>query len=170
MQGKWLSNAKHTSMPPHSTHCWRPLWYQPQFLHYVNHCNASTSNRLHCFRNLDEPQIFTNVNDKKFHLPTIPIRGAVKICLCRFSIDFFFFFFFFETEGRQANAKHRRQLTTWQVFCQVERRFHSRDSNRQSLPWDLGIPLPSPGSLRPSRTRFSIDSYWSNFSGLIRRH
>ena len=27
--------------------------------------------------------------------------------------------------------KHRRQLTTWQVFCQVERRFRNRDSNRQ---------------------------------------
>ena len=43
--------------------------------------------------------------------------------------------------------------TTWQVIRQVERRFHSRDSNRQPLPWDLGIPLPSPGSLRSSWTR-----------------
>ena len=64
----------------------------------------------------------------------------------------FIFYLFGETEGRQANAKHRRQLTTWQVFRQVERRFHSQDSNRQPLPWDLGIPLSSPSSLRSSRT------------------
>ena len=52
---------------------------------------------------------------------------------------------------RQA-PKHRRRLTTWQVFRQVERRFHSRDSNRQPLPWDLGISPPSSNSLRSSRT------------------
>ena len=45
------------------------------------------------------------------------------------------FLFFFETEGRQANAKHRRQLTTWQIFRQVERRIHNQDSNRQPLPF-----------------------------------
>ena len=27
--------------------------------------------------------------------------------------------------------KHMRRLTTWQVFCQVERRFRSRKSNRE---------------------------------------
>ena len=35
--------------------------------------------------------------------------------------------------------EHMRQLTTWQVFCQVYRGFHSRESNRQPLPWDLEI-------------------------------
>ena len=50
--------------------------------------------------------------------------------------------------------KHKRQLTTWQVFHQVERKFHIQDSNRQPLPRDLGISPPSFGSLRLSQT------YW----------
>ena len=29
--------------------------------------------------------------------------------------------------------KHERCLTTWLVFCQVERRFHGQESNRQPL-------------------------------------
>ena len=61
------------------------------------------------------------------------------------------FYFFLRQKADRPTPKHRRQFTTWQVFRQVERRFHSRDSNRQPLPWDLGIPLPSPGSLRSSR-------------------
>ena len=69
-------------------------------------------------------------------------------------LDLFFFFFFFGRQKADRRApKHKRQFTTWQVFRQVERRFHSRDSNCQPFPWDLGIPLPSPGSLRSSRTR-----------------
>ena len=37
-------------------------------------------------------------------------------------------------------------------ICQVERRFHSHESNHQPLPWDLGISPPSSSSLRSSRT------------------
>ena len=43
----------------------------------------------------------------------------------------FFLFHFFWEKADMPTSKHRRQLTTWQVFCQVERRFHNRDSNRQ---------------------------------------
>jgi hypothetical protein len=52
---------------------------------------------------------------------------------------------------------HRRQLTTWQVICQVERRFYSWESNDQSLPWDLGISPPSSSRLRSSHT-YILDS------------
>ena len=45
----------------------------------------------------------------------------------------YFFGFLFETEADRPAPKHRSQLTTWQVFCQVERRFHSRESNYQPL-------------------------------------
>ena len=43
--------------------------------------------------------------------------------------------------------KHMRQLTTLQVLCQVERRFHSRELNHQPHPSNLGISPPSFGSL-----------------------
>ena len=49
-------------------------------------------------------------------------------------------------------SKHRRKLTTWQVFRQVEWRFHCRDLNCQPLPWDSGISPPSSDSLRSSQT------------------
>ena len=42
-------------------------------------------------------------------------------------------------------------------FCQVERRFHSREVNRQPLPLDLGISPPSSSSLR------SCLGPWSEF-------
>ena len=37
-------------------------------------------------------------------------------------------------------------------LCQVERRFHSQESNRQPFPWDLGISPPSLISSGSSRT------------------
>ena len=40
-------------------------------------------------------------------------------------------FIFLRQKADRPMPKHRRQFTTWQVFRQVERRFHSRDSNRQ---------------------------------------
>ena len=76
-----------------------------------------------------------------------------------------FILFFLRQKADRPAPKHRRQFTTWQVFRQVERRFHSRDSNHQPLPWDLGIPLPSPGSLRSSRTRNHL--YWV-YNNLVR--
>ena len=63
-----------------------------------------------------------------------PRQVEVKFPQNCFRFTILFSFFLFETEGRQANPKHRRQLTTWQVFRQVERRFHGWDSNRQPLP------------------------------------
>ena len=43
------------------------------------------------------------------------------------------------TSGAREAPKHMRHLTTLQVLCQVKRRFHSRESNHQPLPWDLDI-------------------------------
>ena len=60
--------------------------------------------------------------------------------------------FFFRHMASRPMPKHLRQLTTWQVFRQVERRIHTQESNRQPLPWDLGISPPSYGSLGSSRT------------------
>ena len=48
--------------------------------------------------------------------------------------------------------KQKRQLTNWQVLRQVERTFHSWESNRQPFPRDLGISPPSSSSLGSSRT------------------
>ena len=78
------------------------------------------------------------------------------------------FIYFLRQKADRPAPKHRRQFTTWQVFRQVERRFHSRDSNCQPLPWDLGIPLPSPGSLRSSRTKCpTISMLWVFNHGLF---
>jgi hypothetical protein len=49
--------------------------------------------------------------------------------------------------------KHMRLLTR-QVFGQVERRFHSQESNRQPLPLDLSISPSSFSSLRSSRPNY----------------
>ena len=62
--------------------------------------------------------------------------------------------FFFEKESRHANAKAQEAVDHMASFRHVERRFHSQDSNRQPLPWDLGISPPSSDSLRSSRTLF----------------
>ena len=63
---------------------------------------------------------------------------------------FCFDFFSMRQKVDMTAPKRRRQLTTWQVFCQVERRFHSRESNRRPLSWDLDISPPSSGSLGSS--------------------
>ena len=60
--------------------------------------------------------------------------------------------------------KHMRQLTTWQVLCQVERRFHTRELNHQPLPWDLGVSPPSSNSLGSSRTNLVV-SWGSKVGG-----
>ena len=75
------------------------------------------------------------------------------LCLYHFFFFFYIFFIFFmKQKADRLVPKHMRHLTIWQVFRQVERRFHSRESNRQPLPWDLGIPTPSSGSLGLSWT------------------
>ena len=65
-----------------------------------------------------------------------------------------YYYYYFRQEGERSASKYRRQLVTWQVFYQVERRFHSWESNRQPLPWGLGISLSSSSSL---------GSYWTQF-------
>ena len=57
------------------------------------------------------------------------------------------YFFVSRQKADKPTPKHRRWLTTWQVICQVERRFHSRELNRQPRPRDSGISPPSSNSL-----------------------
>ena len=64
----------------------------------------------------------------------------------------FDFLFFWRQKADMPSPKQRRQLTTWQVFYQVDMRFHSRESNHQPLPWELGICPPSSNNLGSSRT------------------
>ena len=59
---------------------------------------------------------------------------------------------FLRLKANMRVPKHMRQLTTWQVFYQVERRFHSWELNRQPLPWDLGISPPSSCSVGSFQT------------------
>ena len=59
---------------------------------------------------------------------------------------------FLRQNANMPMSKHMRQLTIKQVFYQEERTFHSQESNRQTLSWDLGISQPSSGSLGSSWT------------------
>ena len=43
-------------------------------------------------------------------------------------------FIYLRLNADMSAPKHMRQLTTWQVFYQVERRFHSHELNRQPRP------------------------------------
>ena len=55
-------------------------------------------------------------------------------CLQRFVWFFVVLSLFFDIGGRQASVKAQEELTTWQIFYHVERRFHNRESNHQPLP------------------------------------
>ena len=64
-----------------------------------------------------------------------------------------FFFFFGDVRSTCQCQSIRGNWPPDMFFYQIEGRFHSRESNRQPLPWELGIsPSPS-NSLRPSWTR-----------------
>ena len=72
---------------------------------------------------------------------------------------------------RMLTCQHHSTRGNWppgKFSCQVERRYHSWDSNRQPLPWDLGISPPSSNSLGSSRT---VKEYWSRYcSSSVLRH
>ena len=58
---------------------------------------------------------------------------------CKFTMlhtwnDIYYLFGFLRQKVNMLAPKHRRSLTTWQVLCQVKRRFHNQESNRQPLP------------------------------------
>ena len=72
------------------------------------------------------------------------------------------FFLSFGDSMRMPTPKHKRQSIIGQVLCQVHRRFHSRESNRQPLPWNLGISPPSSGTLGSSRTTVFSPSHDTN--------
>ena len=52
-----------------------------------------------------------------------------------FGVDGFVLIFMFclRHKADKPTPKHKRRLITWQVFCQVERRFHSREMPTSSL-------------------------------------
>ena len=63
-----------------------------------------------------------------------------------------YFLLLFETERQHANAEAQEAVDWLAILCQVERRCHSCESNRQLLPWDMGISPPSASSSWSSRT------------------
>ena len=69
-------------------------------------------------------------------------------------VEFRFIIFYFW--DRRPACQHQSIGGNWpscKLFCQVERRFHSWESNRQPLPWDLDISPPSSSCLGSSRTK-----------------
>ena len=87
-----------------------------------------------------------------------PIREVKVSDDTKYTTDFFFFLFLFsffflvETEGRHTSAKAQEAIDHPTSFCQVQRRFHNRESNNQLFSWDLSIFPPSSSSLGSSRT------------------
>ena len=65
---------------------------------------------------------------------------------------FILFIFFGDRRSTYQHQSIVGSLPPDKFFCQVERRFHSREWNIQPLPWDLGISPPSSSSLGLSRT------------------
>ena len=94
------------------------------------------------------------VGDILLYVRTIALcsTNSMFVCCCCL---FVFVFVFFWQEADRLLPKHMRQLSIWRAFCQVERRFNSRELNRQPLPWDLGISLSSSNILESSWTKFS---------------
>ena len=77
------------------------------------------------------------------------------------------FYFILRQKADRLVPKYKRQVTTWQVSRHVERRFHSRESNCQPLPWDLGMSPLSFGSLGSSRstsTHCQVHEEWTSRS------
>ena len=75
-------------------------------------------------------------------------------------------FFFLRQKADRPAPMHKVQLTIWQVFHQVERRFPNQELNRQPLLWDLGISPPSSGSLGSSRS--NCKNILNNPCGVVR--
>ena len=94
------------------------------------------------------------------------VRSALLPIIMMMIMYILFYSFHLRHKADRPLPKHKRQLiTTWQVFCQVERRLHNWESNRQPLPWDLGISPPSSNSLGSSRTN-NDDNNNSHFQAL----
>ena len=66
--------------------------------------------------------------------PLPPITSKVNFSRKTTLLGLFIYLLFLKQKADMPMPKHRRQLTTWQVFRQVKRRFHTWESNWQSLP------------------------------------
>ena len=90
------------------------------------------------------------ISDTKYHLTLSIIFNVVFLKSSYISQgvhSWRFFCVFFWRKADRLAPKHMRRLTTWKVLCEVEGRFHNRESNHQPLPWDLSISPPSSNSL-----------------------
>ena len=75
---------------------------------------------------------------------------SLGFCVCLF-ISLFW--------DRRSTSQHQSTRGSWppgKFSCQVERRFHRHESNRQPLPWNLGISPPSSSNLLESSQTISL--------------
>jgi hypothetical protein len=77
---------------------------------------------------------------KLFH-PQTPSQYAIR----------WSFFVFLRQKVDMPASKHIGSWSPGKFVCQVKRRFHSWELDRQPFPWDLGISPPSSSSLGSSR-------------------
>ena len=80
----------------------------------------------------------------------------------RFFFPFFSFLWnsFIEWKADRRAPKHMRQLTTWWVFCRVERKFHSRESPASSFGF---------GYLGPGELNFDLGMHVCDFEEVVSR-
>ena len=68
--------------------------------------------------------------------PFLSLSTYEQCLFWSFSLHFLLLFVYYILFWHKANMptpKHKRQLTSWQVLCQVERKFHNRESNLFAL-------------------------------------
>ena len=85
----------------------------------------------------------------------------VQVNMAKVPIAFKLLFYFIFWD-RRPTCQRQSTWGNWppSIFGQVERRFHNRESNRQPLPWGLGISPPSSSRLMSSGTTFKLLCEW----------
>ena len=97
-----------------------------------------------------------------------PLSGSLELSWTKNNVVLYKLYVF-ETEDQHANTKAQEAIDHLIGFCQVERRFHSREVNHQPRLGDLGISPPLSGSLGLSWTKNNVVLYISvEVDGLLK--
>ena len=101
-----------------------------------------------------EIMVLTNLDSRGFSVEVVHMKLNDNDVNKEMEIsEFYLIINYFNKLGRL--LKHKMELTTGQVLCQVERRFHSREAEPSTSSVRFGyLSPPSSRSLGSSQTRF----------------
>jgi hypothetical protein len=138
---------------------WCPFLTSYEYTHITTHySNVGVMNMI------QQPNYAQSIWIMRFMVSVL----LLLLLLLLLYLSLFFICLFFRQKANKPMPKHSRQLTTWQVLYQVERRFHIQELNRKPLPWDLDISPPSSSSLGSSRTHFLISYKYTHNHTLLK--